>query len=638
MDYTLIAPDATLHPGLPGWSVVGNLSDDQLGMYPALVSSASDMHNALRGEVVTDSGLRDAKGDVPVETETDRPHMVISATHFPAGVWGMAEGMDFLSSLGDDHMMHLSGHCHNRLWSARLGRDGPLDLEVASVYYNRVYRIFTLDHGFLNAVDLPLTGSIVNTTLSEYPPASEYDDDYSFPIVAPTMPPHASLLHRSQPLGSLADVPIRVLVFSTPDSTPVRVYVDVDYGVAQYDLTMDVSRPSRAVDGERQVSEGPATAYLYTSEWDCSPFLTGIHSMKVYAEVEVEDHGETVRVRREVEYPFSLDGTAPQPIGWRKALSKLPDNRIQSSTDSNTLASDGVDVYLTEKSLDATLMWAFLAILDTVTVLTWTVPVVLLALGVPLVVNMVRDRQSRGSSLNPYVSIAEESSADVVEETAPGAQLLSGEAETHTASQPKPSLQWVTPSLTRHSHLPRSLFWVAAWPVLLPLTYGISTYDRLHTPIVTWWLRVYYDGNLRPNGAVGFYFGLQWLIFIGSVMCLLLSLSPSAPLDPVSDNQPLHPILVLKRYWASLGSHGGKSIAGERVRAGLRVFGLLFWGFATYFCYTLLIQLLSMHNTSLWFAVSPIGLPLVSYVGWCVYRQTSLGLRSLSQSLDMDRK
>ncbi|GIQ81196.1 hypothetical protein KIPB_002116 [Kipferlia bialata] len=360
MAITLVGMDVAVAPGLSTYSSFGHMTDDQLSLLGAVAQESTAMHTEYR-QTSAASGPDTGTG-TGTDTDTDgvtsvpvTSHATVSMSHYPLGA--MAEGRDMCTLLGPDHMLHLSGHVHSASMAARRGSCGAVELEAPSLRYQNMYRVVGIDHGFLSAVDVPMLRK--DLPWWDMP---RYNQTEAWPVVLPTVPPHASLLHPAQPLAQLKDAPIRVVVMSP--TVPYEVHAQIDGGETLL-LQYRDSRASRQTEGpgvcdpdtQPRVTPGPPSAHLYTLPYDTDMYSTGLHSMVVSAylrvdgpdadtdsasdvlgggmpytvpytvvETQHEEEGEGEEdlvisqyiVKREVEYPFSLDGTAPQPHRWRR--------------------------------------------------------------------------------------------------------------------------------------------------------------------------------------------------------------------------------------------------------------------------------------------------------------------------------
>ncbi|XP_076646835.1 transmembrane protein 62 [Halictus rubicundus] len=238
--YTFIAVDACLKPGpRRPFNFVGVLDDQEMRTISGFVNKSQE-NNA---------------------------DFIIWFGHYPTSCILSQSCTGVRNVIGrlKESMVYLCGHYHTLGGTVpnmyTLQQAGFLELELADWKDNRMYRVAAIDHGQFSFIDV------------------RYGE---WPVILITNPKHALYMmpRKENVLSIVKSTHIRVLAFSL---APIKsVEVQLDDGVWF----------------ECEHVKGP----LYTSKWNTTIFLDGIHTIRVRA---VDSDGrETI-----VSQPFALDGS-----------------------------------------------------------------------------------------------------------------------------------------------------------------------------------------------------------------------------------------------------------------------------------------------------------------------------------------
>ncbi|XP_031848051.1 transmembrane protein 62 [Nomia melanderi] len=238
--YSFIAVDACLKPGpRRPFNFVGVLDDQEMKTIHGLVNRSQE-NNA---------------------------DFIVWFGHYPTSCILSQTSTGVRNIIGRDKesIVYLCGHYHTLGGTVpnmyTLQQAGFLELELADWKDNRMYRVAAIDHGQFSFIDV------------------KYRE---WPVILITNPKHALyMMPRKENLLSIVkSTHVRVLVFSIASLKDVEVQLD---------------------DGTWSKCEhvkGP----LYTSKWNATEFMHGIHTIRV--RVVDSDGRETI-----VFQPFSLDGS-----------------------------------------------------------------------------------------------------------------------------------------------------------------------------------------------------------------------------------------------------------------------------------------------------------------------------------------
>ncbi|XP_076303117.1 transmembrane protein 62 [Lasioglossum baleicum] len=238
--YTFIAVDACLKPGpRRPFNFVGVLDDQEIRTISGLVNKSQE-NNA---------------------------DYIIWFGHYPTSCILSQSGTGVRNVIGrlKESMVYLCGHYHTLGGTVpnmyTLQQAGFLELELADWKDNRMYRVAAVDHGQFSFIDV------------------RYGE---WPVILITNPKHALYMmpRKENVLSIVKSTHIRVLAFSLAPIKSVEVQLD---------------------DGawfECEHVKGP----LYTSKWNTTKFLDGIHTIRVRA---VDSDGRETIVLQ----PFALDGS-----------------------------------------------------------------------------------------------------------------------------------------------------------------------------------------------------------------------------------------------------------------------------------------------------------------------------------------
>ncbi|XP_076377043.1 transmembrane protein 62 isoform X2 [Megalopta genalis] len=238
--YTFIAVDACLKPGPKRpFNFVGVLDDQEMRTINELVNKSQE-NNA---------------------------DFIIWFGHYPTSCILSQTNTGVRNVIGKlkESMVYLCGHYHTLAGTVpnmyTLQQAGFLELELADWKDNRMYRVATVDHGQFSFIDV------------------KYGE---WPVILISNPKHALYMmpRKENVLSIVKSTHIRVLAFSIAPIKSVKAQLD---------------------DGvwfKCEHIKGP----LYTSKWNTTAFLDGIHIIRV--RVVDSDGRETI-----VFQPFALDGS-----------------------------------------------------------------------------------------------------------------------------------------------------------------------------------------------------------------------------------------------------------------------------------------------------------------------------------------